>query len=825
MVGIVVVSHSKELASGIRELVSQMVPDLERIVYTGGTGDPENPVGTDPMQVLSAIQEVISDDGVLVLMDLGSALLSAETALDFLEQEQKSRVQLSSAPLVEGALSAAVQASLGADLATVAREAQNALAMKTSQLGGDTEAMPEKEQPAATGLQLSLTIENANGLHARPAARLVTCLGQFSARTVLEKDRTTVDARSINQIATLGIRKGETIKLWFDGDDAAAACEAVKTLHANHFGDKPATPAQKETSFVPDARCTHGDLTGIPVGGGIAIGPAIAMVPDSIQVEKRTIIDTQAETDRLHAALDSARAACSSLQARTVRQAGDEQAEIFVFHRLLLEDKASVNTAEKIITDEGLCAEYAWKTTTDALARRYEVLEDEYQRARAADIYDIQNAVLMRLCETPTRSLDSLEPGILVAGSLSPSEAANLDKEKITGICLETGTATTHAAIIASSLGIPAVVGVSGILSEVTDGQTLIVDAGVGRIIVDPDSTMLTKYTAERNQWLVERVRQQQAGKRPAMTTDGVRIGITANITGQGDLAQALAAGAEGIGLLRSELLFLNRSGKPGEDEQFEVYRAIASGMKGRQVIIRTLDIGGDKPIPYLYSEPEANPFLGLRGIRFTLAHRDIFLTQLRAILRASADTGIGIMFPMISSAQEFLVASQTLDEAKDQLKTAGIPFNIKLPVGVMIEVPSAVVLADQLARLVDFFSIGTNDLSQYVMAADRGNAQVAKLSDPFHPAVLRMIGQTTAAARQEGIPVAMCGALAGLPEAAPLLVGLGLDELSMNAPLIPTQKATIRKISKVSAGRLAEKALALSSVDEVRALLESYRP
>jgi len=825
MVGIVVVSHSKELASGLKELVSQMVPDLNRIVFVGGTGDSENPIGTDPMQVHGAIEKVMSDGGVLVLMDLGSALLSAETALDFLEPEAKERVRLSAAPLVEGTLSAAVQASMGADLDTVAHEAENSLGMKIGQLGGDTATPPDPGQPEATGLQLPLLIQNPNGLHARPAARLVNCIGQFSAKIVIEKDKAMVNARSINQVATLGIRKGDRISLWFDGEDAPAALLAVKALHADHFGDKitGSTPIVKPRS-LSEKQGRDRSLTGIPAGKGIAIGPVIHFAPASFHVEKKVVTDTEAELARLQTALEASIKACRLLQSRTERQAGNEQAEIFVFHRLILEDEATVSAANAIIIDRGLCAEYAWKNTTDAIAKQYESLEDEYQRARAADIYDIQKTVLERLFGKTTHSIEADKPGILVAGDLSPSEAASLNKEKILGICLAAGTATSHAAILAASLGIPAVVGVAGILSIVTEGQIIILDGMAGRVVVVPDRNEMERYTAQRNEWLTNQERQKRAARDPALTLDDVRIVIAANIGGPMEVSQALDSGAEGVGLFRTEFLFLNRSKEPNEDEQYETYRAVARGMGGRQVIVRTLDIGGDKHVPYLLSEPEENPFLGLRGIRFTLANREIFLRQLRAILRASADTGIGIMFPMIGSATEFLEASRVLDEAKSQLKTANIQFNEKIPVGVMIEVPSAVVLADQLSRVADFFSIGTNDLSQYVMAADRGNTHVSERCDPFHPAVLRMIGQTTMAARQAGIHVAMCGAFAGMPEAAGLLVGLGVQELSMNAPMIPAQKAAIRRISAAAARKLAKEALSLSSADEVREMIESRK-
>ena len=823
MVGIVVVTHSRTLASGLRELVSQMVPGLERMAFVGGTDDPENPIGTDPMQVLHAIGEVAGDDGVLVLMDLGSALLSAETALDFLEPEQRDRVRLSSAPLVEGALSAAVQAHMGSDLAAVAREAEGALGMKISQLAGAATESPKTAQPAAAGLQLPLTIQNPNGMHARPAARLVNCIAAFSANVVVEKDGQRANARSINQIATLGIRQGDRITLWFDGVDAAAALNAVKALHADQFGDRITGPAAVGRTIPRPMPQGLGEvLTGVSIGEGIAIGPALMYAPPPPRVEKRSVADTDAERARLGRALDAAIAACRSLKARTQRAVGSQEADIFVFHRLLLEDETTVEAANAIIAKQGLCAEYAWKTATDAIAARYEALADEYQRARAADIYDIQKSVLGHLTDASAPSFEPAGPCILIAQDLSPSQAAGLSPEKISGLCLAGGTATSHTAIIAASRGIPAVVGVGGVLSSIADGQVIVVDGEAGRIITAPDDSTLQKYKTKQEKWQGGREQRRRTAQAPAITTDGVRIGVMANIGGPLDVSPALENGAEGIGLLRTEFLFLNRSEEPGEDEQYEIYRSIAEGMEGRRIIIRTLDIGGDKPVPYLFSEPEKNPFLGLRGIRFTLANLEVFLRQLRAILRASRAAGIGIMFPMVGSVPEFREALQALDEAKHQLKQNGVAFNDKLPVGLMIEVPSAVVVADQLAEMADFFSIGTNDLSQYVMAADRDNINVAALPDPFHPAVLRMIKQASDAASRAGTHVAMCGALAGLPEAAGLLVGLGIGELSMNASSIPAQKAALREISAESARKLVQEALTLSSPNEVHELIRS---
>ena len=828
MVGIVVVSHSHSLVAGLQDLVAQMVPEMSNIVYVGGTGDPENPIGTDPMQVLQAINQVGGADGVLVLMDLGSALLSAETALDFLEELPRERVRLSSAPLVEGTLSAAIQASMGADLELVAAEAESALTVKVQQLG---ETAPDSsaasgEEPSADALELELVIQNANGLHARPAARLVTCAGSFAAKIWIQKNGTRANAKSINQVATLGIRNGDRVVLTFAGADAAAAKQAVAALHAENFGETenlvaPAPVAEKSAIGEDEA----GVLCGVPVARGIAIGPVQTYVPTVVEVPPRTVTDSAAETDRLKDALQAAVKNSEQLRIQTKASAGKEQAEIFEFHKLLLQDEETVNKTIAMISGQQQCAEYAWKTVTDAVAESYAALNDDYLRARAADVYDIQQAVLLWLGAVVSSHFAPAEPVIVFARELSPSEVADLPQDKVLGLCLATGGGTSHAAIIAAARGIPAVVGVKGALAAVKDGQLVILDGEAGRILTAPDSAALATYRNKQADWLRTQEHQRQTSQQPAVTTDGVRIGIEANIGGAADLQSVLDNGAEGVGLFRTEFLFLDRNDEPDEDEQCEIYRSVAEGMGERPVIIRTLDIGGDKPVPYVFSDPEENPFLGLRGIRLTLANRELFLRQLRAILRASVGSGIKIMFPMISTLGEFQEAVAVLDEAKAQLRSQGVAFNEAISVGVMIEVPAAVASADQLAAAADFFSIGTNDLAQYVMAADRGNPNVASLPDPFQPAVLRMIKQTVSAGHDAGIPVGMCGAFAGLPEAAGLLVGLGLDELSMNAAAIPAQKDALRQWSATTAAELARDALAANSAADVRQLSRNRQP
>jgi phosphocarrier protein FPr len=434
-------------------------------------------------------------------------------------------------------------------------------------------------------------------------------------------------------------------------------------------------------------------------------------------------------------------------------------------------------------------------------------------RGRAADVLDAGGRALRQLVDFEMPGLDVDRPMILVAADLTPSDTAELDPARILGVVTELGGATAHSAILARALGIPAVVGVGAAVNGLVEGQTVGLDGEKGLVYTALDEAKTAELEALRQAQgaaLRQALRQAQGA---VVTRDGHRVEIAANIGGLHDATVALQYGAEGVGLFRTEFLFMGRESAPGEEEQRAVYKQVAAVMGERPLIIRTLDIGGDKPLPYLKQEPEANPFLGLRGIRFCLANPEIFKTQLRAILKASPGHNIKLMFPMIGTLEELRAAKRILGEVQAELQETGAAYDEKMEVGMMIEVPAAVAIADQLAKEVDFFSIGTNDLTQYVMAADRGNAAVAGLVDALNPAVLRMIRQTVEAGHGAGIWVGICGELAGNPGAAALLVGLGLDELSMNAPAIPAVKAAIRGIDKGEAEKWAGEVLGMEEL------------
>lgn len=828
MIGIVIVSHSARLAEGVLELARGMAGEDVKLAIAGGMALPGQPLGTDPGLILQAIETVYSEDGVLVLMDLGSAVLSTEMALEMLAPEKRIHVALCEAPLVEGAVSAAVQARLGGSLEQVLAEARGSLAFKSEHLGLAAPTAEAGPAPVVTGaLALRLTVANRLGLHARPAARFVQTAGRFQDTqltvTNLTRNRGPVSARSINAIATLGVLHGHEIEIQASGPQGEAALKAMTALAEENFGDRETTSTAPERQGGSQPGLPATALAGIPGSSGIAFGPARHFRLNKPAIPGHAIADPAAEWARLEKALEETRHQIQQTLAEVTQRADASTAEIFEAHLLFLEDTALREPARRLIREEHLNAAAAWDRTVEAVAQTYGSLEDDYQKARAADVRDVGDQVVRNLLgEGPALPvLDS--PGVLVAPDLTPADTARLDPSRVLAICTAFGGPTSHSAILARTFGIPAIVGLGERILELAEGCPLIVDAAKGWVIPNPDETTGNRYHLEAEDLRKTSAEALAESAIPAVCRDGRRIEVGANIGSLAEARAAVAAGAEGVGLLRTEFLYLGRDTAPDEEEQFTTYREIAQAMGGRPIIIRTLDIGGDKPLPYIDQGREANPFLGWRAIRLCLAQPEFFKVQLRAIQRVAALHPVKVMFPMVATLDEIRSAKALLAEARAEVAGRGQAAPERLETGIMVEIPAAAIRAHQLAPEVDFFSIGTNDLTQYTMAAERGNAKVAALTDAFHPAVLELIGRVIDAAHAHGKWAGICGELGGENLAVPILVGLGIDELSMSAPAIPRAKQMIRGLDGAAAQRLALEVLRLTRPSEVRAAVTAW--
>ncbi|MEH2009490.1 phosphoenolpyruvate--protein phosphotransferase [Nostoc sp.] len=829
MIGIVIVSHSKQLALGVRELAAQMVQGQVSIAVAAGIEDRENPLGTDPIQVYEAIASVFSDDGVLVLMDLGSALLSAEMAIEFLSEAQQQKVYLCEAPLVEGAIAAVVAAAAGGDIHQVIAEARGALLAKATQLGvvsntlSDVTPTTTQESPTP---EIRLIVSNRLGLHARPAAQFVATAARFKSQILVQnltRNTELVRGDSINQVTTLGVRQGHELVITATGSDADEALAALQVLFVTNFGEDNAAfnyPTAFHQAVTP---ATHGELLGIAASPGIAIAPVVHYQPTHVAITQYHVNDVEGEWQRVQAAIHTARQEIQAVFSQASLQIGDAEAAIFDAQLLFLEDPVLLEAVKERILQHHLNAEAAWQAVVDEVVTSYHTLEDSYLQERVDDVVDVGQRVLRLLGGNAAANLHLEEAVILVATDLTPSDTAGLDPTKVLGICTTSGSATSHSAIIARTLGIPAVLGVDAQVLHLADGTLMALDGESGKAWVEPESHILDLLEAKQSAWQTAQHQARATAHQPAITRDGRQVSVFANIGSINDVQVAVANGAEGVGLLRTEFLYLDRTSAPTEEEQLAVYQAIAQVLDHRPLIIRTLDVGGDKPLPYLrVGFPEVNPFLGWRGIRFCLDHPELFKTQLRAILRASVGHQIKIILPMIASVTEVRAAKVILGEVQAELNQADIPFDTAMEVGIMVEVPSAVAIADQLAAEVDFFSIGTNDLSQYIMASDRTNPRVANLVDALHPAVLRMVQQTVQAAHAAGISVGLCGELAADILATPILLGLGLDELSVNPQSIPAIKQAIARSSIVESEAIVASALQQDSAVHVRKLIST---
>lgn len=568
-------------------------------------------------------------------------------------------------------------------------------------------------------------------------------------------------------------------------------------------------------------------VQGIGASSGIAIGKAFVLptwewdVPE----EKMDPSDLAREFERLYEGIRSSKDEIEFIKSEIREMVGNEESSIFDAHLAILEDPIFMNEIQGIIQRQYKAAEVAVKEAIDHFVTMFDLLDDEYMKERALDIKDVGNRLLKHLLGAPEITLPTdTQPYILVAKELSPSQLVHLNPKNVLGIVMLMGGKTSHSAIMARALGIPLVLGLEGkITRPVQTGDLVIVDGEHGIVYIEPPEQVVKQYEARHEAYAREMDELKKLVKLPAVTQDGLTISLSANISSTRELEIADQNGAEGVGLFRTEFMYMDRSYPPSEAEQLAVYRDAAEHYKDSQVIIRTLDIGGDKPMEYLNLPEEDNPFLGYRAIRICLDQQELFKSQLRAILRASAHGPVAIMIPMISSVEEIIAAKAVLEQAKAELRDEGLPFDEKLPVGIMVEVPAAALIADRLAEEVDFFSIGTNDLVQYTLAVDRMNEQIAHMYDPFHPAVLRLIRHTIEAAQARGIGISVCGEMAGDTRAVPLWIALGVTKLSMSSRFIPRVKAAIHRATRTGSEQLAERIFAARSKAEIDELVERH--
>jgi phosphocarrier protein FPr len=674
--------------------------------------------------------------------------------------------------------------------------------------------------PAELGRSVQATVAGAHGLHARPATAFADLAKGFAADVVVRHGDKTANGKSLAALLRLGAKAGAKVRISAEGPDTEAALAALRRLIE--------TPEEEEIVLSGP---THGwtprsvgaTVPGLAASPGLAIGPLRLLRRRRIVVE-RTAKDPGRERERLHDAIATARSELQQLHQDVAARSGKAGAAIFLAHAEFLSDPDLIRRAGERIA-QGQSAGWAWQQTLEEEASSLEQLDDPLLAGRATDLRDVGARVLRPLAsamddEPAASAARDAGPVLLLAEDLTPSDAAALDPARVLGFCTAGGGPTSHAAIIARSLGIPAVVGTGPSVLHQPEGVLAVLDGDNGVLYVDPSEEDLRGAHEARRSLADLRDAEHRTRYEPALTTDGVRIEVVANTGLAQEAAQAVEAGGEGIGLMRSEFLFLERDTPPSEEEQYEAYRQSAEALRGLPLIVRTLDIGGDKAVPYLEMPPEENPFLGVRGVRLCLAHPELFKTQLRAIFRASAHGPIKIMYPMIATLADLHGALAITEEVRLELGAE------RLEVGIMVEVPSAVIMAPELVRHVDFFSIGTNDLTQYVLAMDRGHPQLARQADGLHPAVLRMIDQTVRAAAGKDTGrnawVGVCGGMAGDPLGAVILIGLGVTELSVSIPSIAAIKARIRNVSMRDARELARRALACDSAEAVRALVRT---
>jgi phosphocarrier protein FPr len=831
MVSLVIVSHSRALADAVVGLLRQVTASPISVAVAAGVGEDRREFGTDAVEIMEAIQSVYAQDGVIVLMDLGSAVLSAKTALDLLPPEMADKIRFCGAPLIEGAIAAAVQIGLDSDLDAICREANAALVPKHEQLGEEEPAssapLPVSDESAES---INLTLTNQHGLHARPAAKFVQTAARFMANVTvadLSNGKGPVSARSLNAIATLGAVENHQIRINATGEEAKLVLAALKVLVEDNFGEPPATaPLVERPVEIQQTMTESGSFRAVPISDGFALAPLYKYQTQRPPIPTHPAENPEAEWTRLQAALEITNREISLLARRMKQSIGSNEGAIFDAHLLILQDPDLIQQARIGIDERHENAAFAWNAAITAAAERYRSLDDPYLQQRAADVEDVGTQVLFSMVNKSVHAPIAFDkPVILYAADLTPTETSQLDMQMVLGIITAGGGPTSHSAILSRALGIPAIAGVGPMFDRQPGGILTGINGFTGEVWIDPSPELQEEVKARRSEWLDWREKLLQTSQQLGKTKDGRRVEVFANIGGLNDARAAVQNGAEGVGLLRTEFLFLTRETAPSEEEQYLILRDIFETMGvQRPITVRTLDVGGDKELPYIQLAQEPNPFLGVRALRLSLTRPDLFVTQLRAILRGADGFPCRMMFPMVADVEEIRKARQWVEQAHRELEKENKSHAWPVELGIMVEIPSAALLAPVFVNEVDFFSIGTNDLTQYTLAAERGNPALYHLADGLHPAVLELIGKVVDASHQAGKWTGICGELAGDPEATPILVGLGVDELSLNPAGIPRIKSILRDLTMESTHLLAEEALHCQTSAEVRQLLRDFK-
>ncbi|HWC24396.1 MAG TPA: phosphoenolpyruvate--protein phosphotransferase [Flexivirga sp.] len=833
MIGIVVVSHSRALGDAVAALAKEMVGGDKAPALAVAAGLDETTFGTDATAVASAIEEVAaSSDGVLVLVDIGSSVLSAELACELVDPDLVERVRISSAPLVEGMVPAVVSAASGASLDEVAGEAEEGLDAKRAHLGGSAgfDTQPRSSaatQPASDDARSSAAAQPAvsaefvltdpHGLHARPAAKLVALVRSYDARvtlTDLDTGAGPVSASSLSKVATLNAGHGARLQVAADGSQADEAVQAVVELAARNFEDAPTGEPQTPAPSGPPPSS----------GSGLdaAMGPAYVLHHE-VNIEDYQPGSPSDEHERSDGAVAAVADAI-----RRQRDTDPAAADILDAHLALLQDEAVVAPVAEHIED-GRPAPSAWRAVLQGLAADFEALADPYQRARAQDVRAMERQLLTVLVDGPealAAQADSVPDGaIVVVDELDPATASGLDAGAVAGVVTMRGGSTGHGVIVARSRGIPIFTDGGDAASDVESGTIVGFDASTRLLVIDPDAASAERLRDTIARREADATEAHHRAGEPAVTSDHAPVRVGANITSRADAVSAAASGAEGSGLVRTEILFGSAPALPLAREQAEAFVSIGRALHDQPITIRTWDVGGDKPLPFLPGPHEVNPMLGVRGLRLMRQHAEAFDAQLEAVCAAAEQTPVRVMFPMVTAREEVDWALERLATARSKVgsKLGPEKATVQLEVGIMVEVPAAALRIAELAAGLDFVSIGTNDLTQYTLATDRGNAGVSELADGLDPAVLQLI-RRVAVDVPDGVEVGVCGDLASRVDAVPLLVGLGIRELSAVGPMIPRIKQAVRRTSAEEASRLAERALRASSARAVRELLAAHR-